>query len=145
MTTKQRIISRVMELLGELKTAGTVRELERKTTPWLLASVLPSIHVVIGPEDNQTDEEELRGYVCEFIVMIKVTVEAKDPYAAADEIIGPIQTAIESDPQLQGLAVKILYQGDEPFTNDVNSPKGGNMVSYLVQYRRQRANPSSQY
>jgi hypothetical protein len=146
MTTKQSIINRIVELLEALKTAGTVREVQRVTTPFLLATILPSIHLVIGPEENKTEEEELRGYVCEFPVMIKVTVEdARDPYGKAEEIIGPIQSAIEADLQLSGLAVKILYLGDDPFTNELNKPVGGNMVSYLVQYRRQRALPSTQY
>lgn len=146
MTTKQSIVARIFELLEALKTAGTVRECVRVTTPFMLATVLPSIHLVIGPEDNKTEEEELRGYVCEFPVSIKVTVEdARDPYGKAEEIVGPIQEAIEGDPQLNGLAVKILYQGDDPFTNELNKPVGGNMVTYLVQYRRQRAAPGTQY
>ncbi len=146
MTTKQSIINRIVELLEALKTAGTVREVQRVTSPYLLTTVLPSIHIVIAGEDNLTEEEELRGYVCEFQVMLKVTVsDSRDPYGKAEEIVGPIQETIEGDLQLNGLAVKILYLGDDPFTDEVNKPLGGNAVRYLVQYRRQRALPSTQY
>lgn len=146
MTTKQQIIARVLALLEALKTAGTVREVMRVTTPFLQAKFLPSIHLVIGAEDNKTDEEELRGYVCEFPVAIKVTVEhPTDPYGRAEEIVGPIQAAIESDPQLNGLAVKIVYQGDDPFSTEETKPRGGNMVTYLIQYRRRRGLPNTQY
>ena len=146
MTTKQQIIARVVDLLEVLKTAGTVREVVRVTTPFLQAKFLPSIHLVIGAEENKTDEEELRGYVCEFPIAIKVTVEhATDPYGAAESIVGPVQAAIETDIQLSGLATHITYQGDDPFSTEETKPRGGNMITYLVQYRRRRGAPDSQY
>lgn len=147
MTIKQQIIARLLELAEALKTSGDVKEVLRVTSPFLLAEKnLPSLHVMIGAEDNITEEEELRGYVKEFDVLFKFTVRhATDPYTAAEELVGKLQVAIESDIQLSGLATKIIYIGDNPFSNEINKPLGGNMVTYRVQYRRQRAKPETQY
>lgn len=147
MTTKQSIIARILELCEALKTAGDVKEVVRETTPFALAeSNLPSLQVIVGPEDNITDEEELRGYVVEFDVMLKLTVRhASELYNAVDVLVGRLQAAIEGDIQLNGLATKIVYQGDNPFSNEINKPLGGNMVTYRVQYRRRRAQPETSY
>lgn len=147
MTSKQRIIARLLELAEALKTAGDVKELLRVTTPFLLADKnLPSLHIIIGAEDNITEEESLTGYVVEFDVLFKITVRhATDPYGAAEPLVGRLQAAIEGDIQLSSLATKIVYQGDNPFSNEVNKPLGGNMVTYRVQYRRRRAEPDTTY
>jgi len=146
MTTKQQIIARVLVLLDALKTAGTVRAVSRLTTPSQLGKLRPSLHLVVGAESNVGEEEELRGYVLEFPIAIIALVEhATDPAGAAEDLVGPIQAAIEVDPQLNGLAVKIVYQGNEPFSTEQSKPLGGSELTYLIQYRRRRGLPNTQY
>ena len=146
MSIKQQLIARILELLETLKVSGQLRTVERITTANQLGAKRPSVHVIVGAEANISEEEDLRGYVCEFPVAIILLVEhPKDAAGAADELTGPIQEAIEGDIQLSGLATKIVYQSAEPFSTEHSKPLGGMEITYLVQYRRRRAQTSTSY
>lgn len=151
MSVKEQIIARLLVLLETLKVAGTVRVVERITTANQLGTKRPSIHLIIGAEVNVSEEEELRGYILEFPIAIILLVEhPRDAAAAAEALVGDIQTAIESDIQLTGadgnsLATKIVYQGNEPFSTDQSKPLGGSELTYLIQYRRMRGAPNTRY
>ena len=143
---KQQIIARLMQLAESLKTAGTVREIKRATSLYLLVKTVPSLHVVIGAEDTLEGEEDARGYACEFDVFFKFTVEhGSDPYGACDDLVAAAQTLLETDLQLGQLVRWMRYRSDDPFTSDETAPRGGTVLTYRVQYRRQRGKPEAAY
>lgn len=145
---KQRQIARILELLEVLKTSGAVKNVERVTRPLTMAPVMPALQLVVGPEDVQTDEEDTRGYLIEYVVAITVIDSAAKPedrLLKIDTLTAAVQVAIESDLQLAELARFITYQGDDPFYSEDQKPLCGNTLTYLIQYRRARANPSALY
>lgn len=145
---KQRQVARILELLEALRVAGTVRAVERVTKPVTNAPTMPALQVVVGPEDVQSDEEDTRGYLLEYVVAITAIDSAgKDAERLnkIDALTAAIQVAIEGDKQLASLARFITYQGDDPFYSEDSKPLCGNTLTYLVQYRRERANPSAIY
>jgi hypothetical protein len=142
MSRKQEIIARIITLMEAMKVSGDVRVVERKKDITFLEQRRPAIHVVVGPETNQRDEENNRGYTVEFGVDIKVmTDSASDAEDKADGLAAKVQTAIEGDLQLILLCVQILYDGDEPFLNEAMKPEGGIVIGYTVFYRRERGRP----
>lgn len=145
-TTKQQIVARVLVLLEALKTAGHVREVKRVNTPYQLTPTTPSAHLIVGDENLVQDEETTQGYALEFPIFIKLTLDSGgDPYDLADALAGQVQAAIEGDLQLSQLVAWIRYQGDDPFTSEETKPRGGTMLTYLVQYRRRRGQPESHF
>lgn len=150
---KQRQVARILELLEAMKVAGTVKTVERVTRPVTMSPVLPALQLVVGPEDVQADEEDTRGYLIEYVVAITVIDSAAKPedrLLRIDTLTAAVQVAIEGDIQLAcpsgtGLARSVAYQGDDPFYSESEKPLCGNTLTYLIQYRRQRANPSALY
>lgn len=145
LSIKSQIIARLLALAEPLKKSDFgFREIERKTTPFFLAAVKPAIHVIIFPED--VIEQDARGYTIEFHALFKLIIEdQRDAYALADRATGFLQEKIESDTQLSGLASKLEYASDQPFTEEALKPAGGNSLMYLINYRRLRTNPYTLY
>ena len=143
-TIKQQCVVRILELLDELVVTGTLRKAARRSHVLFLETVLPAAHLVIG--DESLIGEDHVGYTMQFPADIKLMFKTGgEAFAAAEELVGEVQAKIESDLQLNALANSITYQGDAPFTNDINAADGGTVVSYLVQYRRKRADPEGNY
>jgi hypothetical protein len=145
---KKQIITRVLELLGALKSDGEsqVREVERKRDLFLQAAKYPAVHVIDGAEIPGEAEEDNIGYTLEFPLVIKVMVEdQRDPYSATDELVPFIQKIIESDTQLSGLANWVRFEGETPFVHEINKPLAGSLVNYRIQYRRKRGEPEANY
>ncbi len=141
---KTQIIKRIMEICQPLIAEQKFRKIERKTTLFLLEPVKPSMHLVIGDETGVVQDE--RGYTATFPLMLKLIMDdARDPYALADESSAFVQRQIETDEQLGGLASKITYDGELPFTEEALKPSGGTVLMYVVEYRRLRGDPTTAY
>jgi len=141
---KTKIVKRVLELCEPLKTQLKFRKIERKRTFFLLEAVKPALHLIFGPETMIGEDN--RGYTMEFPLTFKIIVDdARDPYAVADDAQAWLQEQIESDLQLSQLANSIVYEGDNPYTDEELKPDGGILVIYIVQYRRERAKPGVSY
>jgi hypothetical protein len=144
MSIKSQIVARLQEIVKPLLAESKFRAIARATAPAITAPIKPAIHLVIG--DERRIEEDTRGYTMEFPVMYDLIVEdARDPYALADASVAFVQEKVESDIQLGGLCNALIYDGELPYTNDINRPFGGTLVMYLIQYRRPRANPNALY
>ena len=87
-----------------------------------------------------TDAREC-GHLPEMLVM----ASGRDPHPLLDALEAEVQTRLEADPQLNGNAVSLTYDGDRPYLNDAPAPGGGIVLMYTVQYRRERANPAVNY
>jgi hypothetical protein len=144
-TRKQAIVARIMDNLQPLQSEGKVRKIRRVKSINALAAVKPSLHVVIGPETVLSEDH--RGFACQFPLVIDAMVASseKDGYDDSDALADEVKRVIELDQQLSGLCVKVEYNGDEPYTNEVAAPEGGTFVFYNVQYRRDRGNPTIGY
>jgi hypothetical protein len=149
---KQKIIAALLHLAEPLrKNDAHIRKIERKRTLFLLEDTKPAIHLVITPET--VVEEDMRGYELEFHAMFKIICDdARDPADLADGVAAFLQTAVESDPQLNGadgsgqsLASWVKYFGDTPFTQEELKPDGGILVTFLVRYRRLKGDPNTTY
>jgi len=144
-SVKQQIIARVLEIAEALKTSGKLKVVKRVTSPYLLESILPAMHIVVQGE-NADEGEDLQGYELTFPLDLKLIFEhPTDPYGAADQLKTEVQTVMESDPQLNRLANRIIYRGDESFMGEQTSPLGGAMLLYDIQYRRRYGDPSANY
>lgn len=147
---KQRINERVLALMTELgKTAG-IREIARKRTLFELAAIKPALHLVTGPEIVL--EEDNRGYRLEYPVFFKLFVsEARNLEDEVDRYVGLIQETVETDSQLaadnnaNALALKVTYDGEQPFGEEILKPGGGTVVAYRIEYRRYIAEPKYNY
>jgi hypothetical protein len=143
-TIKQKIIARLLELAQPLRSSAGVRVIERKRTLFLVEPVKPAIHLVIG--DETVVGEDTRGYVHEFPITFKIIMsDTRDAYNAVDGMVGFLQSQIESDPQLNDLAVVIKFDGELPFTEELLKPDGGSAVMYVIQYRRVKGDPYTRY
>ncbi len=143
-SVKTRIIKRVLEICQPLIGEQKFRTIARKNTLFLLEPQKPAIHLVIGDENGVVEDE--RGYTMKFPLMLKLIVDdARDPYGLADKSVAFVQEKVESDEQLGGLASKITYDGELPFTEEVLKPDGGTVVMYIIEYRRMRGDPSTPY
>ncbi len=141
---KTQILARVKTLLDALKTAAVVRKVERVTSPFLLETTTPALHIYVGPE-NQIEQDNF-GYVMEFPLVLRcIFAEERDPYSKGDELEAQAQKTIEADPQLNQLACLLRYEGDDPYVNEIDKPSGGVYVHYTVQYRRKKADPETNY
>lgn len=141
---KQRIIARLLALAEPLKTNGELRKIARARTVVLLEAIKPSLHLVVG--DEVVVDEDDRGYTMEFPAALKLILsDGMDVSAAGDVMVAKLQAAIESDPQLNGLANSIKYEGETPFTEKELEPTGGVLLRYVIQYRRVRAQPETSY
>ena len=143
---KSQIIARLLDLASPLLTEGKFRLIVRKSAPLLLEAVKPAIHLVVGDESVVSQAEDIRGYLMEFPAIFQLIVsDVKDPYSLADDSVAFLQEKIETDPQLSGLVNCIKYDGETPLTTETEKPVGYTLVTYLIQYRRLRGNPSQQY
>lgn len=132
-----------MEILQALKSAGTVRELERKKTVLALQSITPALHVVFGPED-EIGESNQGAYTLRKPLTLKLVLsETADLEDKIDALKAEVQRVVEGDRQLGGLVINIAYKGDQPFVDDVGKPVGGTLLFYTIDYRRGRARPES--
>jgi hypothetical protein len=141
---KTRIVKRVLEICQPLVTDGKVRLVVRKSSLFLLEPIKPAIHLVVGDESDVVEDE--RGYTARFPLMVKIILDdARDPYGASDFIVPFVQGNMEADEQLDGLASKITYDGELPFTEEALKPDGGTVLMYLVEYRRMRGDATVSY
>jgi hypothetical protein len=109
-----------------------------------LEPIKDSLHLIIGDEHQMQEDE--RGYWMQFPIMWKIMVaDARDAYAKTDDTSALLQAGIETDAQLSGLANRITYHGELPFTDEVLKPDGGTVVLYTVEYRRVRGDPTLTY
>jgi len=141
---KSRIVARLLQLPEPLKADGKLRLIARKRTFFLLEPVKPALHLIT--EDEQVTVEDERGYTMIFPVSFKlILAAAHDAEARCDELAAWLQEKIEADEQLNGLASKITYDGELPFTEEQGKPDGGTVVMYTVEYRRYRGDPGRSY
>jgi hypothetical protein len=152
---KAQIIARLLELCQPLATAPVpFRLIERKHTVFLIEAIKPALHLVVGQESQIG--EDTRGYTKQFPAWFKIMLaDSRDAYGLADDAAAFIQQAIEADftggdptsgkGQLRGLANKIQYEGEQPFTDEAIKPDGGTVVMYTVEYRTPRGDPYSTY
>jgi len=148
LSVKQQIIARILADLLPLAAgdagAAKFRSVQRRTAPVFLANIVPALQIIVGPEHKIEDTNA--GPVMEFPMDLWVIVsDPNDPYGLADQMSAPVQAAIESDQQLASLANSILYDGDQPYTNEIVKPLGGCVLLYTVQYRRQIAQPTKNF
>lgn len=148
-SVKSQIIARLLAICAPLKAEGRFREIKRASAPFLIPSLKPCIHLVVGDEIKVL--EDIQGYTLEFPVTFDLIVaDASDPYTLADESAAYLQEKVESDQQLMnnegsGFCSSVVYDGELPYTSEITRPVGGALVMYLVRYRRNRANPSQNY
>jgi hypothetical protein len=146
---KRQIVEALVAQGDALKATGVVKKFAREATPFHLEDITPALSLTIGPED--VVDEDNQGYVIEFPCFWKLTLgkTTKDagtnPYDGADLIEQQVQARIEQDTQLAGLIVWLKYEGNLPFTNEVNSDKGGTLLTYTYRYRRARNDPAGRY
>lgn len=143
-SVKMQIIARLLAICQPLIAEQKFLKVERKQTLFLLESVKPALHLVIGDERVLYQDE--RGYNMQFPVLFKLLTESPDDgYNQADKAAAFVQEKIEADEQLNRLASKVTYDGEMPFTEEVLKPAGGTVITYLVEYRRMKAQPSVNY
>jgi hypothetical protein len=148
---KKQIVAKILDNLAALKTAGVVRKIERKHDLFRNESVVPALHLIVGPEvkaQAENEGEDNRGYTMSFQVVLKLILESnRDLYEPADDAIAKIQEIMEApgNQQLDGLANDVIYDGDEPFITELGKPDGGVVVKYWVTYRRYRGIPEQSY
>lgn len=144
---KRQWIARLLALAGELETAGTFRRVARTTDLFVQAQKLPELQIVIGAESPAPEGEDFQGYELEVPVDLKICADPgkRDMYDRCDELVEAVQAKIESDAQLATLVNLLVYEGEQPFTNEVNQPLAGSILFYRVKYRRQRARPEIKY
>jgi hypothetical protein len=141
---KTQIIAKLIAICEPLVTQSVVRKVVRKHMLFLTEAVTPALHVVVGDEKELYQDE--RGYCSQFPVAFQIIfAENRDPEKAADEFESFLQTAIEADEQLGGLCSKITYNGAAPFVLEETNPASLAVVTYLVEYRRVKGQPSSGY
>ena len=158
---KRLIIARFLENLKRVAPANPqpgepyLRKVERVTDLTVAAAVTPSVQMAVS--DESVVSEDFQGWELEFLIAIKINISSNakdaegDPrrYDEADELVQQVQAVIENDLQLKGpdeaLATMLEYQGEQPFTNEVNAPLGGSIVFYKVKYRRYRGAPDRRY
>ena|SRR2546430_1354440 len=140
---KTQIVARLFAVLEPLKQADPpLRKITRRTG-FFIEEIVPSLDVIIGDEEVQ-EQEDMPGYEIEFPVFLKLNLAGSDIPTQAEQWEAAIQTVIETDAQLAGLANWIKYKGNHPFTNEA-SPDGGSIPHYIIAYRRQRAQPAASY
>ena len=143
-SVKMQIIARMLAICQPLIAEQKFLKVARVQTLFLLEPVKPALHLIVGDEKVLYQDE--RGYTMQFPVMFKlITEDPDDGYTQADKAAAFVQTVIEADEQLAGLANKITYDGEMPFTEEVLKPAGGTVVMYLVEYRRYKAQPAQNY
>lgn len=140
----KQIIAQLESVLTPLKTAGTVRELAVRNSAAHGAKALPALHIV--PGDEQRLAEDTQGLTLERAYLFKLVFgQVRAPFDKAADLVQAVQEAIETDGQLNGLAVSITYQGEQPWISDDTEAVEGTFLLYQVQYRRRRAAASSGY
>jgi len=143
-SVKTKLIAKLLDICQPLVTNQVVRHLERKHALFLTEAVKPALHVVIGDEKVLYQDE--RGYNMQFPVAFQIIFdENRDPEARSDAFEAFLQTNIEADEQLGGLASKITYNGAAPFVLEELKPVALTVVMYLVEYRRYKAAPNLGY
>ena len=143
-SVKTQIISALKAIGEQLVKNGTVRKCVRKHALFLTEAVKPALHIVVG--DEKTIGEDERGYNLQVPVAFQIIFdENRDPEDRSDEFEAFMQTQIEADEQLGGLASKITFNGSAPFVLEQLQPSCLTVVMYLVEYRRVRGNPNVGY
>ena len=138
----RRILDQLLVATASLKVAngGRIRQLELLNTTQMEAAVMPALHIV--PDAEVVVEEDTRGYVLERTLFLRITYGyTKTPYPDAADLVSDVQTAIESDPQLDQLANNVRYLGETPYITD-DGVREGTVLNYSIQYRRMRKDPT---
>ena len=141
---KTQIIAKLIAICQPLIAQEVVRKVVRKHALFLTESVTPALHIVVGDEKVLYQDE--RGYNMQFPVAFQIIfAQNRDPESAGDAFEAFLQTNIEADEQLAGLASKITYNGAAPFIREELNPVALTVAMYLVEYRRYKAQPTVGY
>ncbi len=143
---KNQIATGAEDHLKVLESAGTFMQTGRKGDIMVNVANIPACILVVGPEVPAQVEEDNVGYTMEFPMFFKIEVADHVELAATvDELAAKVETEIESDLTMGGLAVWVRYEGEVQFINEISPPRGGTVIKYNVQYRRLRGDPNTTY
>ena len=141
---KSQIFTRILANFQGLLDAQVFASITRELDPVKSSQVMPSLMIYDGDESEVS--RDTRGRTCEFPLGLKILFEAPTGLAdKKDELVPQIQAIMETDIQLNGLAVVVDGGEEQPFINEIGSPVGGALLFYTVQYRRVRGDPSATY
>ncbi len=146
-SVKKKIVAQLLADAMTLKTpAGPFRSVEQKGDLFIMATVFPALHIVIGKDLPPDVEDDTRGYTRGFMVFYKImTADYRNAPDKVHDLVAAVQTVVEANLQVSGLANWIEYIDDDPFINEVAKPEGGNTPKYLCEYRRERGAPQTSY
>jgi hypothetical protein len=141
---KKQIMDKLLALLEPMHASGLVRSITREVDLTINAPSRPALQLYDGPE--RLTAKDTRGRTYQFDIAVKILVEnQRDLGAAKDALVPEVQRILESNLQLDGLAV-IVDGGEEvPFVSELQKPLGGSLVMYTIQYRRVLGDPTQTY
>jgi len=141
---KAQIFARLLQNFQGLKDQQVFASITRELDPLKSSKVMPSLMIYDGDESEVS--RDTRGRTYEFPLALKILLEsATDLAGQKDQLVPQVQVVMETDLQLNGLAIVVDGGEEQPFINELNSPVGGALLFYTVQYRRVRGHPDQTY
>ena len=141
-SVKAQIISAIREKMNALRKdqGGPFRTIKQTRSITLTEDTRDALHWVKGQE-HQIDQDN-QGRTYQFPLAIKILpLRIEDE----EELVAAVEATMEDDIQLGGLCVTIDDREEHPFFDAVKNEAGGVLLSYNVQFRHKRGNPSANY
>ena len=106
----------------------------------------PYVHLLWLDETSDPEQENYQGYLIHAPLQVWCVVDKyQDAETALDNLAETVMAALEADPTFGGHAISLHYLGDEPFISAAKETVGGNVIHYVVKYRRLRGAPETAY
>lgn len=140
-------LATLLQTTGGTLESGKVLELKHKGDLLAVAAQKPALHYLLGDEDARELEIDNQG--CTMAVPLTFKIDTADYLnlpATTETLVAAVQTLIETDRTFGGLLSEVLkYAGRVDFLHNPTAPDGGAILTYLAQYRRKHALPSTSY
>jgi hypothetical protein len=141
---RQQIRTALLAHGTALATALPLRSVELGRDPLVARKPMPNLTLF------ESDEVEIgkdnRGRTYQFIVTFKFAFEkARNAEMEKDRLVSALEVRIENDLQLGGLANIVDGEDVEFLSGTTTDPIQVVLVSYRVEYRRVRGDPTTKY
>lgn len=146
---KRRIMDQLLERLSELKNDvntvdPAIKSVVRTLDPLQASKEMPSIALTEGTVSEIQRDIQGRTYTFEVMAIVMIR-QSKDAAEELEAYIAAMQVKMETNIQIDGLAVVMDDFNCEFFINNLKSPVVGAALSYTVRYRHRRGDPYTAY
>jgi hypothetical protein len=115
MPTKAQLVREALET--EIKKVSGIGHVSSQPKLWKDESNLPAAYVILDSDDSRFEPTESKTVECRF--RIATVLQSENPQDVFDDLRGAIETEIEDDPSLGGLADVAFVSGVGGFATSV--------------------------